>query len=140
MQITYLTRDFHAQHIKDLAIKREREKRYFTKEDIQMRNKHVNMTKKERIKEKREKNVITILYFSAVYFSNKLIYSEKKYNQHHSSLKEIKINISMSYNCTLIKMTKKKMAALNVNVKSYLTGMQNGGATLEDILAAAKLL
>ena len=98
------------------------------------------MTKKERIKEKREKNVITILYFSAVYFSNKLIYSEKKYNQHHSSLKEIKINISMSYNCTLIKMTKKKMAALNVNVKSYLTGMQNGGATLEDILAAAKLL
>ena len=32
------------------------------------------------------------------------------------------------------------MAALNVNVKSYLTGMQNGGATLEDILAAAKLL
>lgn len=33
------------------------------------------MTKKERIKEKREKNVITILCFTAVYFSNKLIYS-----------------------------------------------------------------
>ena len=34
------------------------------------------MTKKERIKEKREKNVITILCFIAVYFSNKLIYSD----------------------------------------------------------------
>ena len=34
------------------------------------------MTKKERIKEKREKNVTTILCFSAVYFSNKLIYSD----------------------------------------------------------------
>lgn len=45
MQITYLTRDVHAQHIKDLAIKkeREREKRYFTKENIQMKNKHVNI-------------------------------------------------------------------------------------------------
>ena len=26
MQITYLTRDFHAQRIKDLAIKKERER------------------------------------------------------------------------------------------------------------------
>ena len=43
MQITYLTRDVHAQHIKDLAIKKEREKIYFTKEDIQMKNKHVNI-------------------------------------------------------------------------------------------------
>ena len=122
MQITYLTRDFHAQHIKDSAIKREREKRYFTKEDIQMKNKHVNMTKKERIKEKREKNVTTILYFSAVYFSNKLIYSEKKYNQHHSSLKEIKINISMSYNCTLIKMTKKKNGSTECECEELLDG------------------
>ena len=29
------------------------------------------------------------------------------------------------------------MAALNVNVKSYLMGMQNGVATLEYILAVA---
>ena len=50
---------------------------------------------------------------------------------------EIKIKISMSYNYTHIKMTKKKKktAALNVNVKSYLMGMQNGVVTLEDILA-----
>lgn len=43
----------------------------------------------------------------------------------------------MSYNYTHIKMTKKKKktAALNVNVKSYLMGMQNGVVTLEDILA-----